>query len=144
MRRGAVNPIAMLARHLNIPTFLDHAFNITDKFVELRWLCFNAVKSIMRQVMHDATGVRLLAARQVDGCYFSGVIYSIMAVVVGGSRILFFDFGIQDLSRSLKSKIKAAHSYAFPDSSRNLLMKLGFGVHLAYTLSSAWNQDEEV
>ncbi|KAJ0441944.1 hypothetical protein HanPSC8_Chr16g0708751 [Helianthus annuus] len=91
--------------------------NFNLQFVELRWLCFNAVKSIMRQVMHDATGVRLLAGRQVDGCYFSGVIYSMMAVVVGGSRILFFDIGIQDLSRSLKSKIKAAHSYAFQDSS---------------------------
>ncbi|KAF5757489.1 hypothetical protein HanXRQr2_Chr17g0827291 [Helianthus annuus] len=66
MQRGAVKPIAVLARHPNRPTFLDHAVNITYK------------------VMYDATGVRLVAGRQVDDCYFSGVIYSMMAVVVGG------------------------------------------------------------
>ncbi|MFS8009924.1 hypothetical protein Hanom_Chr14g01291011 [Helianthus anomalus] len=31
MRRGAVKPIDVLARHPNIPTFLDHAVNNTDK-----------------------------------------------------------------------------------------------------------------
>ncbi|MFS7911433.1 hypothetical protein Hanom_Chr02g00118031 [Helianthus anomalus] len=87
--------------------------------------------------MYDATGVRLVSRRQVDDCYFSGVIYSMMVVVVGGmlnlkirlffqflhlnppqvQELCFFYIVINDLSRSLKAKIKAAHSYAFPDSS---------------------------
>ncbi|MFS7966737.1 hypothetical protein Hanom_Chr09g00777301 [Helianthus anomalus] len=49
--------------------------------------------------MYDATGVRLVAGRQVDDHYFSGVIYSMMAVVVGGMlnlkiRLFFSSFCI--------------------------------------------------
>ncbi|MFS7911432.1 hypothetical protein Hanom_Chr02g00118021 [Helianthus anomalus] len=72
--------------------------------------------------MYDATAVRLVSRRQVDDCYFSGVIYSMMAVVVGGFSDLRLQFLlcilVQDkCAVSLKAKIKAAHSYAFPDSS---------------------------
>ncbi|MFS8009923.1 hypothetical protein Hanom_Chr14g01291001 [Helianthus anomalus] len=108
--------------------------------------------------MYDATGVRLVAGRQVDDCYFSGVIYSMMAVVVGGmlnlkirlsfqflhlnppqvqefcflilgaEKTIWLVSGVGDFNicfafwfktnvQSLKAKIKAAHSYAFPDSS---------------------------
>ncbi|MFS7954579.1 hypothetical protein Hanom_Chr07g00632181 [Helianthus anomalus] len=105
---------------------------INLQFVELRWLCFNEVKSIMRQVMHDATGVRLLAGCQVDGCCFSGVMYSMMAVVQEYCFLIWHSRP----SRSQNSKIKAAHSYAFLDSST--LVALDKRPNLEELADEAW------